>query len=627
MGMFTVLPPTVKVLTPADAEEALLALADSEYIAFDTETTGLSRPRDRAIILALSDGVNRFSVWPSALPYFADLLSDPTRTLIAHNANYDCWMLRNVGIDIYRLTPRSVYRVYDTMVMHALVSDISAHDLKSITKSLLDIEMVPFSKVFNLKRGKKMNLEEVLLDPNNAEVVANYASLDAYATFKLFKQLRGFLSEMETPYGSLWDYYKNHEAKFTKILFMMELEGVLIAQNQLLEMAPLLEEEMLEVQKWFGRTSGKMYVNPSSNRQMGELFFGKLKKKPLSTTAGGAPQLNKSTLDIWASGGCEHAQKLLRYRELDKQLGTYVLNLMDKIHTDGRIHATFNQTGARTGRLSSSEPNLQNQPPFIREAYIPRPGYRLLAADYAQLEMRILAHMSKDETLCSSITDGLDVHTATAATMFKVSYDSIMAARAKDDEGEPLSAAEKTLTSYRKAAKAINFGLMYGQGAAKLASTINVDVDEARKLIRQYFKAFPKITTYFKSAIKQANEKGYCTTLMGRRRLVPGLRSIYKGDVADGERKVKNSPIQGTAAEIAREAMIKIYENDYVYNAGVRMLVQVHDEIVFEVPNEFVESEEFNNRIKDLMMHPFDFDLAVPLETSSKYGDNWLECK
>jgi DNA polymerase-1 len=250
-----------------------------------------------------------------------------------------------------------------------------------------------------------------------------------------------------------------------------------------------------------------------------------------------------------------------------------------------------------------------------------------MAMDYAQLEMRILAHMSKDATLCGAICDGLDVHTSTAATMFRVSYDDIVRAREKAEQGEELSPWENRLASHRKAAKAINFGLMYGQGANKLAITLGCDVDEARKLIRQYFSSFPRITSYFKGAISVSKELGYCTTIMGRRRLVPGFRSLAKGDVAEAERKVKNSPIQGTAAEIAKMAMIKIYEDDYLTNCGLKMLIQVHDEIVFDVPSVYREDQKFNNRLTELMAHPFDFDLAVPLETSSKYGDNWLECK
>ncbi len=250
-----------------------------------------------------------------------------------------------------------------------------------------------------------------------------------------------------------------------------------------------------------------------------------------------------------------------------------------------------------------------------------------MASDYAQLEMRILAHFSNDETLITSIREGLDVHSSTAAEMFKVPYEDIMAARAKDDNDEELDNYDKELLKYRKGAKAINFGLMYGQGAGKLAATLGCTIDEARGLIRQYFSAFPNVTKYFKNAIGQAREDGFCSTILGRRRQVPGLRSNVGADIAQAERKVKNSPIQGTAADITKMAMVRIWEDDFIANAGAKMVIQVHDEIVFEVPDEYVDDKEFNDRIRDLMMHPFDFDLAVPLETSSKYGDNWLECK
>ena len=438
MGMFSILPPAEKVFTAAEAQEQLRYYAGKEYIAFDTETTGLSRPKDRAVILALSDGRRRCAIWPSAIPYFAKLLEDPNVKLIAHNANYDCWMLKNVGINIYDRTHRTNYRVYDTMVMHALLSDITGHDLKSTSKTFLDIEMVPFSKVFDLRGKKKVCLEDILLNPDNVSVVANYASLDAYATFKLFKKFSTYLKEMAVEcypgVNNLLDYYIQSELKFTKVLFELESNGISLDVEKLQAMAPVLKEEMLEVQKWFGKKTGRLLVNPGSTKQMGEIFFQDLGRSPFSYTDGGAPQLNKATLDRWANSGCEYAQKLLRYRELDKQHGTYIVNLLGHAHRH-KIHASFNQTGARTGRLSSSDPNLQNQPPFIREAYIPKPSHRLLASDYAQLEMRILAHMSLDPTLCSAISDGLDVHSSTAATMFKVNYADIVGACQKIDRG------------------------------------------------------------------------------------------------------------------------------------------------------------------------------------------------
>jgi DNA polymerase I len=646
MQKFSLLPDTVKVSTPAQAVEVVLHLSTKRLLAVDTETTGLSRTRDRAIILSLSSGPDRYCVFPEALPYFKDLLENPEIKLICHNANFDSWMLLNAGIDLNRRSGRAHYRVYDTMVMHALLDSDMPHDLKFLSKRYLGINMVPFRDVFGAKL-RKLPLEQILLDPANEDIVVNYAGLDAYATYHLFVHLREQLLHANTDnaqYPTLWSYYMLTELPYTKILWSMEREGIRMDDNELRRQAPILEREILDIQKWFGRELRKLYINLRSNDQMGDLFFGGLGYQPVSYTDEGSPQLNKAALKVWAGKGCQFATKLLEYRDLDKKFSTYTVGLLKMIHGDNRIHCSFNQTGARTGRLSSSSPNLQNQPPYVRSAYVAAPRQRLMARDYEQLEMRILAHMSGDPTLCNAIKNGLDVHSSTAATMFKVDYADIMAAREKDDRiseakkaakmlGLPqptdvLTPHEKVLVGYRKIAKTINFGLMYGQGANKLASTVGVTKDEALKLIDTYFRTFPLVSRYFNRAINRARETGYCVTILGRRRPVLNLRShIYK-EVAEAERKVKNTPIQGTAAEIVKMAMIKIWEDPLIAASGVRMLLQVHDELVFEGPEDAIMDEEIDRRISNYMSHPFDtFDLIVPLETAKKTGSNWYECK
>jgi DNA polymerase-1 len=627
MGMFSVLPPAEKILTADDALNLLNKLDGLDTLAVDTETTGLSRTRDRAVVLALSDGISRWAVWPSAIPYFKRVLEDPKVDLIFHNANFDTWMLNNVGINLYRNTPRKQYRVHDTMVMHALINDTAAHDLKSVTKWYLDIDMVPFKEVFNLGK-RKVDLQEMLLSPENEDITANYASLDAFATFKLWKLFKKYLADVSIgKRKSLLTYYQDYEVPFTKILWTMEHAGILIDKDSLLSMAPRIEDELLQIQKWFGRTTGELYVNLGSNPEMGRIFYGKLGRPVKERTAGGDPALTKTILKRWARDGCEHASKLLKWRELKKQLSTYILSIYEKVHVDGRIHAAFNQTGARTGRLSSSDPNLQNQPPFIRNAYIAPEDYLLFASDYGQLEMRILAHKSKDPTICNAIIDGLDIHCATAATMFGLKYEDVKAAKDKDDAGLELADAEKDLLGKRKASKTIGFGLMYGQGASKLGATLNIEYEAAVKLMNRFFDKFPAVVKYFKKAISTAKKTGYCETILGRRRTIPGVNSYYKKDVSAAERQIKNTPIQGSAADICKLAMIKVHEDDYIHSAGARLLIQVHDELVFEVPKELAGDKEFNQRIKALMSHPLEFDLRVPLETSAKYGDNWLQCK
>jgi DNA polymerase I len=642
---FRLLPDTIRVKTPAHAVEVAQYLATKRLLAVDTETTGLSRPRDHAILASISSGPDRYCIFPQALPYFKDLLENPEIKLIFHNANFDSWMLLNSGIDVNRRSSRNHYRVYCTQAMHAIVDSDAPHDLKYLAKRHLGIEMVPFRTVF-AKQMRKRPLEQVLLDPDNEDVVVNYAGLDAFATYHLFMYLKDQLSRANTDnaqYPTLWAYYVLTELPYTKILWSMEREGVRMDDDELRRQAPILEQDILAIQKWFGRKLSRLYINLRSPEQMSHIFFGTLGYTPITYTDEGAPQLNAATLKTWARKGCEYSTKLLEYRDLDKKFSTYTVGLLKKIHGDDRIHCSFNQTGARTGRLSSSDPNLQNQPPYVRSAYIASDGYRMMAKDYEQLEMRILAHKSKDPTLCNAIRNGMDVHSSTAATMFKVEYADIMAARVKDDRieeaikdakmygrelpTESLTEREIELVGFRKVAKTINFGLMYGQGARALAATVRVSLDEAKELIATYFRTFPLISRYFNRAINRARETGYCVTILGRRRPVANLHSRIYRDVAEAERKVKNTPIQGTAAEIVKLAMIKIWEDALIAASGVVMLLQVHDELVFEGPEAAIRDPEINRRINNYMSHPLSFDLDVPLDTSEKSGVNWRECK
>lgn len=644
MSKFRLLPPAEAIETAEAAQSLVEELRGAKILAVDTETTGLNRPGDYAIILAVSDGERRWAIWPAGIPAFQDLLENPEVKLILHNANFDQWMLRNAGIDLDRHARPDHYRVYDTMVMHALLHDHAPHDLKTLAREYLGIEMIPFSTVFSKdlrkrRDGGHKSLEDVLLAPENRDTVLNYAALDAYATFLLFVELREELrlakiTKWGSPYDSLWDYYLQTEVPFTKVLWHMELAGVSIDQEDLLARKPELEAKILTLEKWFIKETGNLSINLKSTPQLSKLFFETFNYTPFSYTEKGAPQLNAAALERWATDGCEFSRNLLEHRDLHKKLKTYVIGILKSICVrTGRLHATFNQTGARTGRLSSSSPNLQNQPAYIRSAYIAKPGHRLKVSDYAQLEMRILAHVSRDETLCKAILSGQDVHTATAAKMFKVPYGDIMEARRIDDlpEGHPekyeLSDYQNGLLLKRKAAKTINFGLMYGQGPGKLAFSLGIRLDEAKKFIDQYFKTFPKVTTYFSRAIDAATTVGYCQTVLGRRRLVPNLLSAIRGDAAQAKRKVKNSPIQGSAADITKMAMLKLWEDPLIRASGAKMLVQVHDEVVIEVPEEFEHNDAFNHRVRDLMEHPLPFDLEVPLEITTKYAQNWAEAK
>jgi DNA polymerase-1 len=642
---FYVLPPAIKISTVEEAKNLVEHLSTKRLLAFDTETTGLTRHKERAIILSLSDGKGRWAVWPQVLPYFQDLLENPTVRLVGHNANFDQWMLMNIGIDLDRKCPREHARVYDTMVMHALLDDSAPHDLKYLARKYLGIDMVPFKSVYG-KQMKTRSLTDILLDPENEEVTVNYSALDAFATYKLFLILQKKLenarlkpadlgdyvpSKVYPPYEHLWEYYTATEVMYTKVLWHMERKGIMLDVDALLTRAPVLEAEITSIERWFCHKLRRHDINLKSNPQMCNLFFNKLGYIPTTFTEGGQPQLNKNALKVWAKSGCQFATNLLRYRDLSKQLDTYVLGLLDHLAADGRIHTRFNQTGARTGRLSSADPNLQNQPPYIRDAYRAKPGYKLKARDQQQLEMRILAHVSADPSLCDAIRTGKDVHSATGANMYGVSYEVIMAAKHKDDIGETLTKEEKENLSYRKNAKTLNFGIMYGMGPSKLAKSLGVSVEEAKEIIKKYFAAVPRVKEYFDEVIQEARRNGYSSTIMGRRRQLPGIWSSFTGDVARAERQVKNAPIQGFASEILKVAMNRIFVDPLLVNLGVEMLVQVHDELVFEIPAQYENDPDIDARIQYHMVQgiveALGYDLNVPLDTSGKSGQTWADCK
>ncbi len=647
MSLFSALPPAVKITTPAEAEALIEHLSENMLIAFDTETTGLVRHKDYALILSLSDGIGRWAIWPGALPYFQDFLEDPRRRLIGHNVNFDQWMLLNVGIDLSRRCPRAHARVIDTMVMHALYDDGAAHDLKYLARQYLGIEMIPFKQLYGAQMRKR-SLDAILLDPANEAMTVNYAALDAYATYKLFLRLQNQLQKSTiepgpdgTPYANLWDYYIQTELLYTKVLWSLEREGILLSQDDLLRRAPKLELEALQVMGWFAKKMRRFDVNLNSIPQMQLLFFRDLNYTPLGYTDDGAPQVSKVALKAWAKKGCEYSNNLLRYRDITKNLNTYVLGLLDKVANDGKIHCTFVQTGARTGRLAARDPNLQNQPGSIRDAYLADEGHVLYARDFAQLEMRLLAHMSGDPTLVDAIRTGKDVHSATAASMYGISYDALVAAKDKHDANgvaklkgipyEEMTPAELALLKLRAGAKTINFGIMYGMGPAKLGRELGLSTAEAKVIIRKYFDAMPLIEVYFRKAIAFARKHGFCQTLLGRRRQVRQIWSPLSGEVARAERQVKNAPIQGFASEIVKLAMLDIFCDDYISASGTKMLIQVHDEIVFSMPRACVDDQELIGRIASHMSNAvckvLGKSLLVNLDTTGASGATWADCK
>lgn len=638
MGKFTILPETQIVRTQEAAERMVRKLRPYKKLAVDSETTGISTSQDYAIIISISCGLDRWVIFEEAFPYIADLLQDPSIQLIMWNAKFDLHMILNAGIDILAKTEKTSYRIIDSMVAHHMVDDDRPHSLKFATLELLNIRMKSFTEVFG-DQMKTRTLHEILLDPDNEDVVAHYAGLDAYVTAKCHTKLRKKLMEIPCNNRSnvykhirtQWDLFMAFEVPYTTILFGCERRGVCIDQSLLHRFAARYDAELGVLSRWFVQETRKVDFNPNSGKQVAAHVYDVLGYECTEFTDTGQRATGKNALKKIAQDGCEFAAKVLEYTAVRKKLSTYVMAPLQK-HRRGRVHTTFKQIGARSGRLASSDPNLQNQPPFIREAYIASPGYYFFARDYSQVEIRVFATLSDDPVLKQSILDG-DPHVAVAAMMFGENYDEILEAKRKDDVDDKhpdkvaLTSNEKRLLGFRKAAKTLNFGLLYGMGLARLAAAIGVSREVAEEYLELYFDAMPNARIAQEAMIEFSRENGYSESMFGKRRQLYGFYSALNRDESSSERQAKNTPIQGTAAGIALLAMLALWEDKYLEECGVHMLVQIHDEILLEIPIAHRENKKLFARIKHLMETPMGLRISVPLDTTGKSGGNWLQTK
>lgn len=482
---------------------------------------------------------------------------------------------------------------------------------------------------------------------------ADYASLDAYNSHVLRMDFDEALAAIPIqsaycPAKNLYDYFYLVEVPFTKLLWRLERRGITIDKGHLLEQDGPMRAEMEEIQKEFNRYTGQL-LNLNSTEKIRWFFFDHLKKTPVKMTKGGAGGVKKAstdfdTLDTWAGQGDEWAAKLLRYRSIKKTHGTYVEALQEWLDFNYRIHTTLNQTGAVTMRLSSSEPNLQNIPRpsedrfKIREAFTHGPRMMLVVADYEQLEMRLMAHFAQDEKMIGAIRDGTDLHCLTVAEMYGIPYDDVIKAKKAEkavNEGKrdaPLTDREMELLFYRQAAKATGFGIIYGIGGPHLAANLTQELkrlvtpEEGFDLIKKWFGVFPGVKRYIDNTKLWLWQYGYVQTLVGRFRRFGDLKTMQKKDASQAERQAVNSIVQGTASDIAKAAMLACEHDPELNSLGARLLLQIHDELLFECPEENVTPVKA--RVKYLMERPFgNLQLSVPLPASAGHGHTWATAK
>ncbi|WP_139708594.1 DNA polymerase I [Aeromonas allosaccharophila] len=593
------------ILDDAEFDGWLAQLQAAPLFAFDTETTSLDYMEARIVGVSFAVEAGKAAYVPFGHDYLGapvqlseavvlgklkPLLEDPTRLKVGQNLKYDRNVLLNHDIDLQGIA-------YDTMLeSYVLNSTASRHDMDSLAKRYLGVETTSFEDIAG-KGVKQLTFNQIEL-----EQAAPYAAEDADITLRLHQTLWG---QLEVVPG-LARVFSEIELPLLPVLARMELLGTTIDPKLLHQQSQEIELRLAELEKQAHELAGQEF-NLSSPKQLGAILFTKLGLPIIKKTPKGAPSTAEEVLAELAET-YELPRLLMEHRGLAKLKSTYTdkLPLMIKPQT-GRVHTSYHQAVAATGRLSSSDPNLQNIPVRneqgrrIRQAFIPSAGYKLVAADYSQIELRIMAHLSGDKGLLTAFAEGKDIHKATAAEVFGVELDAVT-------------------SDMRRSAKAINFGLIYGMSAFGLAKQLGIGRAEAQKYMDLYFERYPGVLEYMERTRQQAEAQGYVETLFGRRLYLPDIKSRNAGLRKAAERAAINAPMQGTAADIIKRAMINVDSwIRGIEDESIRMLMQVHDELVFEVREE--KLEEYTAIIKEKMSAAA--ELHVPLLVEAGTGDNW----
>jgi DNA polymerase-1 len=663
---------------------------DQDTVALDTETTGLVVWGDQPLFWSLAWGDNRRICMPIETHFaFKEAFADPTKRWVFANAKFDMHMMAQVGVDL-------AGDCVDTQVMHALLYEEESHKLKDMAKSVLGWRWTDFFDTF---RGQMVDDTEqkpfkrhgVTIQPKRKEFVGemllrcfredlpklvDYASNDAYGTLRLYEKLKDELAHCAI--YSLYPewlptmehlFFKT-EVPFTKVLWQCERNGIYVNREYLgSRREPMNNDherhqfEMVSI----GTKNGLRNFNPDSVDDLREFFIDVKKVKKLMMTKGGKSGVKKASID---KGFLEYysdyeldeevaqmATLKLQDAKVTKLMSTYIDGIAKHFDPLERLHTRFNQDVARTGRLSSSNPNLQNVPTSEKDKYQLRGAFRaqpgagteLIVGDYAQLEMRLLAcatvtpqNPEGAKEMIQLFLDGKDIHMGNAAMVYgpiyerqhgwALTYDFLKEAKKIDGKvkGGELPPEARThrheLALFaRNAIKSIGFGLNYGMKEGKLARQLGITKEAAKAIIDAYLGTYPAVQEFYDAAIEETRETGYSFTLLGRRRFHPSIHSYNTMDRWSEERKAVNNQIQGTAADVVRMAMINCSRANLDKKYGCKMLLQVHDELIFECPTETRAAAQAE--IKQIMEHPFFDDLKVPLEVSIGSGPSWNQAK
>ena len=588
------------ITSKEDAKQLCDRLMESRIVSLDTETD--STNAIDAELVGLSFSMKEHEAFYVAIPapreeaqemvdIFKPLYENPNILKIGQNIKYDYEVLRNYGIDIQG-------KMFDTMLAHYVWHPELRHNMDYMAETLLGYQTVHIEELIGQKGKNQKNMRDL-----NPDDVYEYAAEDADITLQLRNVLEQKLDEVDAR-----RLFEDIEMPLVKVLADMEINGVRLDTDQLKETQKVFTDRMNQYERHAYEEAGQEF-NISSPRQVGDILFGKMQlvEKPKKTKTG--QYVTSEEVLQQLSGKAPIVDDILNYRGMKKLLGTYVEALPKLIDTkDQHIHTSFNQAITATGRLSSSDPNLQNIPvrdddgKEIRKCFIPDEGCRWFSADYSQIELRIMAHLSGDDNMIEAFREGFDIHRATASKIWK----------------EPM---QDVSDAQRKKAKQANFGIIYGITAFGLAQRMDISNKDARQLIDDYFHTFPKVHQYMEQAKENTREKGYAETMFGRRRYLPDIKSGNNTVRGFAERNAINAPIQGSEADIIKIAMIRIWRRFKTENLRSKMILQVHDELNFSVcPGE-------EEKVEDIVMQEMQnaANLSVPLTADAGWGDNWLE--
>ena len=585
-------------------EEELLKLYDyfrtKQILSLDTETTSTSPIS--AELVGLSFAVKEFEAFYVPVPaerekalqivnIFKPLYEDPKILKVGQNLKYDLEVLRNYNVQLQG-------PLWDTMIAHYLIQPELRHNMDYMAEVYLNYKTIHIDELIGPRGKNQRSMRD--LPPSQ---VYEYAAEDADITLRLKNKLEPELKRFECE-----QLFYEIEMPLMPVLAEMEMNGVCIDTQSLKETSTILTTRMQDLERRIYELAGEQF-NIASPKQVGEILFDKLKiVEKAKKTKTGQYVTSEDVLQMLRNKH-EIVADILEHRGLKKLIGTYIDSLPKLINLQtGHIHTSFNQTITATGRLSSSDPNLQNIPirgedgKEIRKAFIPEPGCLFFSADYSQIELRVMAHLSKDQHMVEVFREGKDLHAATAANIYK----------------KPIGEVTR---DERSKSKRANFGIIYGITVFGLAERLDIPRDEAKMLIDGYFETFPQVRDYMEQAKQSARQRGYVETLFGRRRYMPDINSANATVRGFAERNAINAPIQGTAADIIKVAMIRIFRRFKAEGVRSKMILQVHDELNFSV---YPEEKELVEKIVIEEMQGA-FDLAVPLVADSGFGQNWLE--